>query len=87
MIGRRPRVWMVYSRSSQDEGADDTVEVVGFVAARVMAVDPDGPSGPVQLVLQPCMLITATAVTDHTRRDLGPRTLFNPYVCKVRLVD
>jgi hypothetical protein len=83
----RPRVWMVYSRTPPDEGAGDVVEVVGFVAARVMAVDPDGSAGPLQLVLQPCMLVTGTAVTDHTRRDLGPRTLYNPYVCKVRLVD
>jgi hypothetical protein len=52
-----------------------------------MAVDPDGAEGPVRLVLQPCLLTTATAVTDHTRRDRGPRTLFNPYVCKVRLID
>jgi hypothetical protein len=47
------------------------------------------------VTLQPCMFITATAVTlpqEHDelslhRRNWGPRTLFNPYVCKVRLTE
>jgi hypothetical protein len=47
------------------------------------------------VTIQPCMLITATAVTlpreigefSPTRRNWGPRTLFNPYVCKVRLTE
>jgi hypothetical protein len=49
----------------------------------------------VLVTLQPCMLITATAVTlprepvepSPLRRNWGPRTLFNPYVCKVRLAE
>jgi len=39
------------------------------------------------VVLQPTMIITSTALTDFTRRDAGTRTIFNPYVCKVRLVQ
>jgi hypothetical protein len=49
----------------------------------------------VVVTIQPCMLITATAVTlpretdelSLQRRNWGPRTLFNPYVCKVRLTE
>jgi Flp pilus assembly protein TadG len=47
------------------------------------------------VTLQPSMLITSTAVTlpreidelSPVRRNWGPRTLFNPYVCKVRLTE
>jgi hypothetical protein len=87
----QPRVWMLYSEASE-EGPTPALNVVGFVAARVMQVETsssDGKGGVRRLsfILQPCMLVTATAVTDFRRRDLGPRTLFNPYVCKVRLVE
>jgi hypothetical protein len=91
----QPRVWMLYSHALEDEKSDGTLRVVGFVAARVLAVEQGGhgnaPEGHehrgLEVVLQPCMLITATAVTDCRRRDVGPRTLFNPYVCKIRLVE
>jgi hypothetical protein len=91
----QPRVWMLYSHTQGSKDSDGAVRVVGFVAARVMAVNFEEhwdkehrhEYSRLTAVLQPCMLVTATAVTDHTRRDLGPRTLFNPYVCKVRLVE
>jgi hypothetical protein len=93
----QPRVWMLYSTAypskaqSKDEPSDpkkeDGICVIGFVAARLLAVDPEGAKGPLQFVVQPSMLLTATAVTDHARRDGGPRTLFNPYIGKVRLID
>jgi hypothetical protein len=90
----QPRVWMLYSHTLEQENSDGAVRVVGFVAARVMAVERDEHGGhkksehrSLEVVLQPCMLITATAVTDHRRRELGPRTLYNPYVCKIRLVE
>ncbi len=91
----QPRVWMLYSHSLEDQKSGGMLRVVGFVAARVVAVERDrhgdGHKGHehrgLEIILQPCMLITATAVTDCRRRDLGPRTLFNPYVCKVRLVE
>ncbi len=98
IIGQ-PRVWMLYSHTleghKEDRKSDGALNVVGFVAARVLAVnlekrdDRHGKHEHANLavVLQPCMMITANAVTDYRRRDLGPRTLFNPYVCKVRLVE
>jgi hypothetical protein len=94
IIGQ-PRVWMLYSHTLDDKKSAGALKVVGFVAARVMAVEgattqePKKESGraALEVVLQPCMLITATAVTDCRRRDHGPRTLFNPYVGKVRLVE
>src|SRR5206468_4073681 len=96
IIGQ-PRMWMLYSHALPDRKTDGTLRVVGFVAARVLAVERDShgdsPKGQghehrgLEVILQPCMFITATAVTDYRRRDLGPRTLFNPYVCKVRLVE
>jgi hypothetical protein len=96
IIGQ-PRVWMVYSHILEDKKSQGRLRVVGFVAARVLAVNPeeerdDGhhkkhKATTLEVVLQPCMMVTATAVTDCHRRDLGPRVLFNPYVCKVRLVE
>jgi hypothetical protein len=82
----QPRVWMLYSHIQEDKKSDGALRVVGFVAARVLAVE-TGEQPTLEVVLQPCMLVTATAVTDCRRRDLGPRTLFNPYVAKVRLVE
>jgi hypothetical protein len=78
----QPRVWMLYS-PGESKGAN--LKVIGFVAARVMHCPTDSHEHAV--VLQPCMLITATAVTDHTRRELGPRSIFNPTIARVRLVD
>lgn len=98
IIGQ-PRVWMLYSHILEDKKSHGRLRVVGFVAARVVAVNGETHGGEhrekrekgeptsLEVVLQPCMMITATAVTDYRRRDLGPRTLFNPYVCKVRLVE
>jgi hypothetical protein len=112
ILGER-RVWMLYSGTSKP-GTGDRLRIVGFVAARVVAVrlgrsteetngelanDPflDNRHRVDQVIvtLQPCMYITATAVTlprEHDelsllRRNWGPRTLFNPYVCKVRLTE
>jgi hypothetical protein len=87
----QPRVWMLYSQV-HEQGSTRALDVVGFVAARVVRVeagqsDDDREARHLSFILQPCELVTATAVTDCRRRDLGPRTLFNPYVCKVRLVE
>jgi len=64
------------------------LRVVGFVAARVMDVQIDTGKKPtfVDVTLQPTMLVTCTAITDSTRRTLGPRTIFNPYVARARLL-
>ena len=86
-----PRIWMLYENQSDSSG--QTVLVCGFVAARVMNVQvagssKDHSSGP-QLVVtvQPCRMTTPLALTERGRRDLGPRTLLNPYLGRVRLVE
>jgi hypothetical protein len=92
IVGQK-RVWPLYSEmGTTDQG--DWLLVPGFVAARVVdarAYSLAGTGGEKQwqvvVTLQPTMLITATAVTDAKRRDQGVRCLFNPYVCKVRLVE
>jgi hypothetical protein len=40
-----------------------------------------------RVVLQPGMRITDTAITEAARRNDGPRLIWNPYVCRVRLVE
>jgi hypothetical protein len=81
--GRR-RVWPLYQHGVT--GPVNPLKIVGFVAARVLEVSQPS-SGRVAVVLQPTMIVTSTALTDHTRRTLGSRTIYNPYVCKVRLVE
>jgi hypothetical protein len=93
------RVWMVYSGvQSDDESGDQSVAVVGFVVARVMEVRAESKETPgedgkpasrgqVTVTLQPSVMNVAAAVTDHRLRDLGPRTIFNPYIAKVRMVE
>ncbi len=91
LVGQR-RICMLYD--GQTTGSQKSVVIRGFVAARVMEVrtqtntGTDGRKSPqVILVLQPCSYVTSTAVTDRTRRDLGPRSLYNPYLARVRLVE
>jgi hypothetical protein len=92
IVGQK-RVWPLYSGLQVTDKGEWAV-VPGFVAARLLSVQWQSDSrtagdNPVQLIvtLQPTMLITATAVTDYRRRDTGVRCLFNPYICKVRLVE
>jgi hypothetical protein len=87
-----PRIWMLYEL--QTARSDQTLVVRGFVAARILNVQTqkgsqkDGKAGSqVAVTLQPCQLTTAAAVTDRVRRDWGPRSLFNPYISRVRLVE
>lgn len=85
-IRGQPRVWVLYS--SVDKSDDrQVVNAVGFVVARVMDVQAAGTSDRLTLVLQPSVLVTETAVTDWALRDLGPRSLYNPYVARVRVVE
>jgi hypothetical protein len=88
------RVWMLNDNTLPL----GTVHVVGFVAARVMdanvstVISGGVPIPAVVVVLQPTMMLTSTAVTDYTRRNLGPRTVFgvnsiyNPYIARTRVL-
>jgi hypothetical protein len=79
------RVWMLYSGLQGPRG-NQAANVVGFVVARVMSVQ--GPTGgPLTITLQPSVLVTDTAVTDWTLRNNGPRSLYNPYIARLRFVE
>jgi hypothetical protein len=78
-----PRIWPLYAGFS----SKGMPVLVGFVAARVVDVGSEGKAEGLSFTLQPCMMSTAAAVTDATRRGTGPRSIVNPYICKVRLVD
>jgi hypothetical protein len=80
-----PRLWPCFS--SFDPKTNNPV-LCGFVAARVVAVyNGSGKGGGVRFSVQPCMMPTATAVTDVSRTGIGFAKLPNPYICKVRLVE
>ncbi len=83
------RVWMLYSGLSTHNG-NPTVNVVGFVVARVMSVQTAaaGTAGnSLTIVLQPSVLVTDKAVTNWTLRNAGPRSLYNPYLARLRFVE
>jgi hypothetical protein len=63
---------------------DQTATIVGFVAVRIVSVSVD--SGQVAITVQPTLMNVSTAVTDYRVRNAGIRTIFNPYISKVRLV-
>jgi hypothetical protein len=90
------RVWMLYSPRFDAKRRDGArvAGVLGFVAAQVMHVQLDKEKGKdgkdsyrLCVVLQPGMRITDTAITEVARRNDGPRPIWNPYVCRVRLVE
>jgi hypothetical protein len=78
------RVWPLY-RVSEEHA--DAVVVAGFVAARVVQVQPLQDGQPLTFTLQPTMMAVSTAVTDPTRRGVNGAPVPNPYVVKVRLVE
>lgn len=96
LIGKK-RIWLL---TSQEPGAQVIVD--GFVAARIMDVrfgevkDDDKSKGEkdsqkkrataLEVVLQPTFLVTPTAVTDRTPAPGAPAPLWNPYICKIRLL-
>jgi hypothetical protein len=83
----RPRVWVLYS-GVPSRGNNPTVNVIGFVVACVMSVTAGaGNSGPLTITLQPSVLVTDKAVTAWTLRDAGPRSLYNPYLARLRFVE
>ena len=79
-----PLIWPLQDGFDSGSG---TSSVAGFVAARVVSVDPIVAGQPLTFRLQPTLVSTAAAVTDFTRRGVGGVPLINPYVCKVRFVE
>src|SRR5262249_46493377 len=81
------RIWMLYS-PHLDKNCKDGVKaagVLGFVAAQGM--DGQLHKEGLSLFLQPGLRITHTPITALDRRAKGLRPIWNPYVCRVRLVE
>jgi hypothetical protein len=80
----QPRIWLLYSQVPGT--GTNRVNVVGFVVARVMSAQVTGAS--LTIILQPSVLvIDEKAVTDWTLRNNGPRSLYNPYIARLRFVE
>lgn len=79
------RLWPLFSSFDPSTGLP---VLSGFVAARVVQVSAVSKKGRgITFSVQPCMMSTATAVTDAAHRGIGSARLPNPYICKVRLVE
>jgi hypothetical protein len=78
-----PRVWPLYRSVDASAG---TAVLAGFVAARVVRVEPDALGQPLKFTLQPALLAVPSSLTDPARRGVGGTLIPNPYVIKVRLV-
>ena len=79
------RLWPLFSSFDPSTGLP---VLSGFVAARVVQVPAISKKGRgITFSVQPCMMSTATAVTNARRRGIGSARLPNPYICKVRLVE
>uniref|UniRef100_A0A7C4QRF6 Uncharacterized protein n=1 Tax=Schlesneria paludicola TaxID=360056 RepID=A0A7C4QRF6_9PLAN len=73
-----PRIGLLYSTwAAGQRSAWDTTQCVEFVALRVLAVR-DVSDGSAEVVVQPTVLATRTAMTD-------PAAKVNPYVCRLML--
>ena len=79
-IQGQKRIWPLYVGFDPISG--DAI-IAGFVAARV--VQAGATANGINLLLQPCMLSTRTALTDAGQRWVGGINITNPYICKVRL--
>ncbi|HMP01380.1 MAG TPA: hypothetical protein PKC45_02655 [Gemmatales bacterium] len=87
-LTREARAWPIGALAGVGSDGRPQATVTRFVAARIEAVEDDGPPEPrLRLVLRPCSMVTTTAATIGTwpgaRR--GP-VLVNPYIAKARLV-
>lgn len=78
------RLWPLYSGT--EVGSGNPV-LCGFVAGRVVTVNPPAAGEPLQFSIQPTMIAVGSAVTDAARRGVGGIAIVNPYVCRVRFVE
>jgi hypothetical protein len=78
------RVFPLYSTF---DAVTNEATLSGFVAARVVSVQPMVVGQPLTFVLQPTVVAVSAAVTDASRRGVGGEAITNPYVVKVRLVE
>jgi hypothetical protein len=89
-----PRIWPLFLDMEDGTSPQSQAIVQGFVAGRLVR------SGLVdvgeekelrqflQLIIQPCAMTAGAAITDYKRRHSNPAvSIYNPYICKVRLVE
>jgi len=81
-IQGQKRVWPLFETLDSSNGR---AVITGFVAARVVLASATA-SG-MNLVLQPCLLSTRTALTNAAQRGVGGVSITNPYICRLRLVE
>ena len=84
-----PRIYPLYRKRQSAEGNQPaTVLLSGFVAARIIGVAwRSEPYPHLYMLLEPCQLVTATAITDAQMRSVQPGApIPNAYIGKVRLV-
>jgi hypothetical protein len=77
------RVFPLYSTY---DASGNEVTLSGFVAARVVSVQPMNGGQPFAFELQPTVISLPAALTDASRRVSDP-AITNPYIVKVRLVE
>ena len=77
----------IYPLYSALPNVPNQVVLSGFVAARVVKVQPMNVGQPIAFTLQPAMIATPAAITDATRRGVGGVAITNPYIVKVRIVE
>ena len=75
------RIWPLFSNASED----GTVQVTGWMAARVVACSPVAGGG-IELTLQPAVVCHPSAVTEH-RSSPPAFWAINRTVCRVRLAE
>ncbi len=82
----QPRICVVYSQSAASlASADAAVTATRLVAGRVMSVA-EGPDGEAEIVFQPCVMTTRSALlADTSLPSNAVESLTNPYIYKLHL--
>jgi len=78
------RILFLYERLSEATGDDVQVHVTRLVGARLMAIHKE--EGTIQLIFQPAVIATRTAVIDQEALSRG-ETRGNPYIYKISLTQ
>lgn len=79
------RVWPLFSSWTTTREGGCTARVTRFVAARLLGTELDFQAGCLRLLLQPCQIVTTTAVP-LCQEELSETAPFNPYIAKPRLI-
>lgn len=80
-----PRAWPLFTSWTPNQEGGCTARVTRFVAARLLGTEMDLQANCLRLFLQPCQLVTTTAVP-LCQQELSETVPFNPYIAKPRLI-